>query len=343
MRRRVIFGLVLVASVGGTLSSCGGESFTGGDGNEVGGDGGSSAGVGANGGSSSGGGGTGGSSAGKGGSGGTGASQNGGGTGGSPAGGASGTNTGGSGGALGGAGGTTGGSGALGGEAGAGGEPSFCSLPPETGACRARIRRFSFDTRTGVCKPFTYGGCGGNANNFQTIEECYAACGGQGEIDPAACQYPTDCALVPAQCCGACDQARLENVVAVHRSQASALSEAMGCHLVDCPACEPIPNPWLGATCRAGRCVAIDARETELTDCEVREDCRLRVGLSCCEDCSPTRDAFIAVNAAADVRSVVCGNFPGGCAGCVPTVPPNLSVVCNGNGKCGVIDAELPQ
>jgi hypothetical protein len=236
----------------------------------------------------------------------------------------------------------TGGSGAMGGAAGAGGEPSSCSLPPETGTCLALIRRFFFDPVTGVCKPFTYGGCGGNANNFQSNEECYAACGGQGEIDPAACQYPTDCALVPAGCCGPCDRASLENVVAVHKAQATKFSEAMGCHLVDCPACELTPDPWLGATCRAGRCVAYDSRQTELTACDTPADCRYRVGLDCCEDCTPSRDSIIAVNAEADVRSWVCGNGPVGCAGCVPMYPPNFSLLCN-NGTCGVLDAELPQ
>jgi hypothetical protein len=148
--------------------------------------------------------------------------------------------------------------------------------------------------------------------------------------------------LVPAGCC-LCDLSHIGAVVAVNAAQASKLSEAMGCHLVDCQACEPTASPWLGATCRAGRCVAFDARATELTDCSVREDCRLRAGLECCEDCNASRQSFIAINAEADVRSWLCGDWPGGCGACVPIPPANLSVVCYDNGTCGVIDAELPQ
>ena len=38
--------------------------------------------------------------------------------------------------------------------------------------------RFYFEEETGMCKPFYYGGCGGNKNNFRTMAECYKACEG---------------------------------------------------------------------------------------------------------------------------------------------------------------------
>jgi hypothetical protein len=202
--------------------------------------------------------------------------------------------------------------------------------------------RFAYEPKTGVCQPFTYGGCDGNANNFETIEACYAACGGQGQADFAVCDYPTDCKLVPARCCGTCGQADLTNTTAVNARQAAAFSEAMSCHLVDCVGCMPSPNAWLGATCRNGRCVAFDARQTELTECDDRSDCSFRAGLGCCENCTAPREGFIAVNSEADVDSWVCGNPLVGCAGCTPIVPPNLSVICS-NERCAVLDAELPQ
>jgi hypothetical protein len=332
-------GFVFLAGVAGLLANCGGESFKSSN-RESGGGGesGTSAGTGAmsgssSGGTSSGGDGAGGSSTrgGRGGAAGTG----------SPTGGTSGTSTGGTGAATGGRGGTTAGTGMTGGDAGAGGEPGFCLLPADPGMCLASMPRYFFNTKTGVCQPFTYGGCGGNGNNFETIEACYGACGGQGEIDPAACQYPTDCTLIPSGCCG-CGQASLTGTVAVNTAKAAEYSEAMLCHLIDCATCPQSPNPWLGATCRAGRCVAFDARQTALTECTTPEDCRFRAGLTCCEACSPSRSAFIALNADADVSSWVCGDWPGGCGACVPVVPQNLSVTC-GNGRCGVLDAELPQ
>lgn len=33
-----------------------------------------------------------------------------------------------------------------------------------------------------MCKPFSYGGCQGNANNFQTKKECVWQCGGEGSF-----------------------------------------------------------------------------------------------------------------------------------------------------------------
>ena len=52
----------------------------------------------------------------------------------------------------------------------------ICSLPAETGNCRAAIPRYAYDPKIGKCKLFSYGGCGGNANNFETVKECEAAC-----------------------------------------------------------------------------------------------------------------------------------------------------------------------
>ncbi|KAH6926582.1 hypothetical protein HPB50_019823 [Hyalomma asiaticum] len=51
-----------------------------------------------------------------------------------------------------------------------------CFAPPDQGPCRASIPRYYFDNSTGTCKEFTYGGCEGNPNNFDTVEECMASC-----------------------------------------------------------------------------------------------------------------------------------------------------------------------
>lgn len=55
--------------------------------------------------------------------------------------------------------------------------PSLCELPVESGPCRAAISRYAFHSATGRCELFTYGGCQGNANNFETLEACEARCG----------------------------------------------------------------------------------------------------------------------------------------------------------------------
>ncbi|VDL93579.1 unnamed protein product [Schistocephalus solidus] len=51
-----------------------------------------------------------------------------------------------------------------------------CTLPLATGHCRAAFQRFGFEVSTGKCKPFIYGGCGGNGNNFETLKECQRMC-----------------------------------------------------------------------------------------------------------------------------------------------------------------------
>lgn len=53
---------------------------------------------------------------------------------------------------------------------------TLCSLPKETGPCRAMMHRFFFNPSTNKCEQFVYGGCGGNENNFLSSEECQASC-----------------------------------------------------------------------------------------------------------------------------------------------------------------------
>uniref|UniRef100_A0A5K3EKE0 BPTI/Kunitz inhibitor domain-containing protein n=1 Tax=Mesocestoides corti TaxID=53468 RepID=A0A5K3EKE0_MESCO len=52
-----------------------------------------------------------------------------------------------------------------------------CKLRKRPGPCRGNNIRYYYDTETGRCDQFIYGGCRGNANNFLTMEECEAKCG----------------------------------------------------------------------------------------------------------------------------------------------------------------------
>ena len=47
-----------------------------------------------------------------------------------------------------------------------------CKLKADTGPCRAAIPKFFFDSDSGNCQRFIYGGCDGNENRFDTLEEC---------------------------------------------------------------------------------------------------------------------------------------------------------------------------
>jgi len=65
----------------------------------------------------------------------------------------------------------------------------ICKLPKDKGPCRARKPRFYYDSITGACSSFMYGGCQGNKNNFDSIEECEAQCSTKSE---RVCELPKD-------------------------------------------------------------------------------------------------------------------------------------------------------
>uniref|UniRef100_A0A3P9H6C1 BPTI/Kunitz inhibitor domain-containing protein n=1 Tax=Oryzias latipes TaxID=8090 RepID=A0A3P9H6C1_ORYLA len=55
-----------------------------------------------------------------------------------------------------------------------------CNLKPDPGPCRAAFPKFYYDRDSFSCKSFIYGGCRGNANQFDTPEACMASCSGDG-------------------------------------------------------------------------------------------------------------------------------------------------------------------
>ena len=76
-------------------------------------------------------------------------------------------------------------------------EEDVCSLPSETGRCRARKLRYFYNQKTCACEEFIYGGCGGNGNNFQSMEACMNACPQEGDIcgtkdEEDVCSLPSE-------------------------------------------------------------------------------------------------------------------------------------------------------
>ncbi|KAK3578488.1 hypothetical protein CHS0354_007741 [Potamilus streckersoni] len=53
----------------------------------------------------------------------------------------------------------------------------ICNLPVKPGPCKGSFKRYYFNIHTCQCEEFIYGGCQGNENNFDTIEQCVKSCG----------------------------------------------------------------------------------------------------------------------------------------------------------------------
>jgi hypothetical protein len=51
-----------------------------------------------------------------------------------------------------------------------------CSLPFSVGPCRGSFQRWYYDPSTQQCTEFSYGGCRGNRNRFESLEECESTC-----------------------------------------------------------------------------------------------------------------------------------------------------------------------
>lgn len=58
-------------------------------------------------------------------------------------------------------------------------EKDICRLAYKTGSCKASIPRWYYDFNEGTCKRFSYGGCDGNENNFESLESCESSCSRQ--------------------------------------------------------------------------------------------------------------------------------------------------------------------
>ncbi|CAI2352529.1 unnamed protein product [Caenorhabditis sp. 36 PRJEB53466] len=61
-----------------------------------------------------------------------------------------------------------------------------CSNDVDAGECNGVFERFAFDSETADCRAFTYGGCGGNGNNFATLQECRSRCVQSSAVKPTS-------------------------------------------------------------------------------------------------------------------------------------------------------------
>lgn len=75
---------------------------------------------------------------------------------------------------------------------------NICYLAADVGPCDGICPRYFFNACTGQCEVFQYGCCGGNANNFMTLEECEEACPAfcTGDLNGDSMVHPSDLAML---------------------------------------------------------------------------------------------------------------------------------------------------
>jgi hypothetical protein len=113
--------------------------------------------------------------------------------------------------------------------------PALCSMPFDPGPCDAAMPRFA--AVNGVCQGQVYGGCGGNDNNFTTMEECMATCEGRPLVNPC----PSD--RVAASMCVECGPGCVRSIDGcAERCDTGEDCAAPGASCID-GLCEPVYCP----------------------------------------------------------------------------------------------------
>jgi hypothetical protein len=224
-----------------------------------------------------------------------------------------------------------------------GGSPGgeACNAPAQSGNCEAYFESWFHDVTTGLCRPFVYGGCGGNANRYGSFEECQEACPG-GSPNYDTCQEPADCMVTTTGCCGICDGPNISarDLLAHNKAFAGKIGTC-GAGDIACAPC-PAPLPGQGSLkyfvpdCVQGQCAVLDLRTSDYTACETAQDCRLRNGTACCEGCGGGEP--IAVRNDGSFEKLVCGSEPVACPACDPIAPPDAAAACI-EGHCTAVYA----
>lgn len=189
------------------------------------------------------------------------------------------------------------------------------------------------------------GGSGGSSSAGPCGEGCTQVCDGEVcgcACDPdatwAACELPSDCTMVPSDCC-TCFEFDAVNSDRLDEHE-NAVCPDPGA--VECAPCQPEPDPYRVASCIQGVCAVVQLDETPLTECMEDADCVMREPL-CCESCmaSPAPEyqfVGIGTDRVADLRELLC-NPEGGCVACMTPLPESHEAVCNA-GRCVVAPVE---
>ncbi|HEX9294923.1 MAG TPA: hypothetical protein VF881_03790 [Polyangiaceae bacterium] len=160
--------------------------------------------------------------------------------------------------------------------------------------------------------------------------------GGAAGVDWGVCSGPGQCVLEKKGCCNPCGTPVLDSFAAVNASYVEAYQAATCPVPMPCPRCATVPNVYFAARCVGTHCQAFDVRQVpELSACSVDGDCRLRLGLDCCECGSLGQWTAVSLSGLAALGTTVCAPDTA-CDDCAPTPPAGTTPICSG-GHCEVV------
>ena len=185
---------------------------------------------------------------------------------------------------------------------------SYIGFEPSSGQCVAMSGR-------ALCEPYSQAG-----TLFTSLADCLASCPGSVPQE-TACDVDSDCRLDSAGCCGACSPVSAEDFRA-YNGEATVPS----CPPIACGPCLDPPelernSAYFRATCEDRVCTVTDMTQSAFAACDNSDQCFLRDGTGCCEDCDDR--AYVPLSSL---------GFLGGecslvdCASCEP-LPPELGLV----------------
>ena len=174
------------------------------------------------------------------------------------------------------------------------------------------------------------GGSGGTATTSTSSSSSTTSSGAGGF---SQCDGPGQCTLEWTYCCS-CNQETLSDMVAINANSTGDYYDSLGCgDEPPCPPCVPVNNPDLFAYCEQGLCTGADIKEHPQNTCTDASDCRLRLGLECCECEDPWGDVTaIPISFETELMEQMCHPAQD-CADCVPEYPPGMAAFCE-QGRC---------
>jgi len=219
---------------------------------------------------------------------------------------------------------TTGGASTAGGVAATSSES--CTAPREAGTCSENVAAWYYEASTGICRPFTYTGCGGNQNRYPSLEACQTSCR---FATPAydACSRNSDCVVVPDACCSECTilNGTRRNLIAYNRRYGALVESGADC--------VPLTNNlgYFAAECVENRCRVVDLLHSSASACSTADECVYHRGLGCCESCDAGSDV-IGISRYGNFKQLTCTGDEA-CPHCMAPPVEHMALSCT-DGFC---------